>query len=241
MSAVTVVVLVIITTVVGAVPLLVMEDANVLTSSGGDIVIVTRAEWGARAPRQAPVNIPLPVNMTFIHHSAGVRSTNPAKCIDIVRGIQDFHMDDRGWNDIGYSFLVCEDGRVYEGRGWNVEGAHTLGYNSIAIGICFIGDFTKDVPIPVAIDTGKKLIQSGIDKGYIVSGFELFGHRDGRVGTECPGDAFYAMIRTWPNYSTRPIHKYGSSPANANTSPPSVGDRPNVIMQQGAQHVADKL
>jgi len=69
-----------------------------------------------------------------------------------------------GWNDIAYSFLVCEDGRVYEGRGWNVEGAHTLGYNTIALGICFIGEFTKDVPLPVAITAGKNLLQCGIDK-----------------------------------------------------------------------------
>ena len=74
-----------------------MEDANVMSPSCSDIVMVTRAEWGARAPRVAPVNISVPVNMTFIHHSAGVRSTNPAKCIDIVRGIQDFHMGDRGY------------------------------------------------------------------------------------------------------------------------------------------------
>ena len=78
-----------------------------------------------------------------------------------------------GWNDIAYSFLVCEDGRVYEGRGWNVEGAHTLGYNSIAIGICFIGDFTNDVPIPVAIATGKNLIQCGIDKVSAASGIDF--------------------------------------------------------------------
>ena len=39
-----------------------------------------------------------------------------------------------GWNDIGYSFLVGGDGKVYEGRGWNHVRAHTSGYNSEGIG-----------------------------------------------------------------------------------------------------------
>ena len=39
-----------------------------------------------------------------------------------------------GWADIGYSFLVGEDGNVYEGRGWSLAGAHCIGYNSKSIG-----------------------------------------------------------------------------------------------------------
>ena len=36
-----------------------------------------------------------------------------------------------GWPDIGYNYLVGEDGQAYEGRGWNKEGAHTYGYNDV--------------------------------------------------------------------------------------------------------------
>ena len=34
-----------------------------------------------------------------------------------------------------------QDGGVYEGVGWNIEGSHTYGYNDIALGIAFIGNF----------------------------------------------------------------------------------------------------
>jgi N-acetylmuramoyl-L-alanine amidase len=51
-------------------------------------------------------------------------------------------MDNNGWNDIGYNFLVGEDGNVYEGQGWNYVGAHAPAYNLRSIGICIIGDFT---------------------------------------------------------------------------------------------------
>jgi peptidoglycan recognition protein len=30
----------------------------------------------------------------------------------------------QGWSDIGYNFIVGEDGNVYEGRGWTKVGAH---------------------------------------------------------------------------------------------------------------------
>lgn len=45
----------------------------------------------------------------------------------IVRQIQTFHIESRGWFDIGYNFLIGGDGAAYEGRGWKTEGAHTLG------------------------------------------------------------------------------------------------------------------
>jgi N-acetylmuramoyl-L-alanine amidase len=43
-------------------------------------------------------------------------------------------MNVTGWDDIGYNFLIGEDGHVYEGWGPDSIGAHTLGYNAISIG-----------------------------------------------------------------------------------------------------------
>jgi N-acetylmuramoyl-L-alanine amidase len=51
-------------------------------------------------------------------------------------------MDTNGWDDIGFNFVVGEDGNVYEGRGWNAVGSHAVPYNGNSIGICVIGDFT---------------------------------------------------------------------------------------------------
>jgi hypothetical protein len=39
-----------------------------------------------------------------------------------------------GFTDIGYSFVVGEDGNVYEARGWDAVGAHTYGYNDVGLG-----------------------------------------------------------------------------------------------------------
>ena len=45
------------------------------------------------------------------------------------------HQIDRKWADIGYHFLVGENGKVYEGRGWHREAAHSTGWNNEAYGI----------------------------------------------------------------------------------------------------------
>lgn len=40
------------------------------------------------------------------------------------------------------SFLIGEDGLVYEGRGWNTKGDHAgLKWNSMSIGITFMGNY----------------------------------------------------------------------------------------------------
>lgn len=52
-------------------------------------------------------------------------------------------MDHNKWSDIGYNFLVGEDGLVYEGRGWGKRGAHCPKFNPKSIGICVIGNFTS--------------------------------------------------------------------------------------------------
>lgn len=41
--------------------------------------------------------------------------------------MQTFHMESKGWDDIGYNFMIGGDGAVYEGRGWDSQGAHTKG------------------------------------------------------------------------------------------------------------------
>jgi len=66
-------------------------------------------------------------------------------------------------------------------------------------------------------------------QGLITADYELFGHRDGRLNTSCPGDALYALIRTWPHYSRRHIHKYGVSSSSSSSSSNSVASPPRHL------------
>lgn len=105
--------------------------------------IISRAEWGARSPRGELTPLAQsPVPYVIIHHSDTPSCTIKDDCSRRVRSIQNYHQDSKGWQDIGYNFLVGEDGNVYEGRGWTKQGAHTKSYNSKSIGICFLGTFS---------------------------------------------------------------------------------------------------
>lgn len=166
--------------------------------------IMRRWQWNARPPK-GTAQMTLPVPYVIIHHSVmgeGNCSTI-AGCIEVMKEIQDFHMDGNGWDDVGYTFLIGGDGYVYEGRGWNRQGAHAPNYNDKSIGICFIGLFTDKLPTEMQIQTAKTLIECGIENNYIKSDYILYGHRDVR-DTECPGETLYQEISTWPHKGPKP-------------------------------------
>lgn len=96
---------------------------------------VPRVEWGARDPIDLD-NFPLPAEVGAIgHHTAMEPCFDLKQCVHEMQVIQNFHMDDRGWWDIGYNFLIGQDGRIYEGRGFTVQGAHCSGWNTKTLGI----------------------------------------------------------------------------------------------------------
>lgn len=55
-----------------------------------------------------------------------------------VADIDRWHRE-RGFDGIGYHYVVYIDGSVHEGRPLNKVGAHCKGHNIHSIGICYIG------------------------------------------------------------------------------------------------------
>ncbi|KAL4236848.1 N-acetylmuramoyl-L-alanine amidase [Mactra antiquata] len=163
------------------------------------INIISRAEWGARYPRRTSY-MSLPVSKVFIHHTATSSCSTSRTCSARVRSIQNYHMNSRRWNDIGYNFLVGGDGNVYEGRGWSGVGAHTANHNSVSLGVAMIGNYMNDLPSSDAIRAAKELIECGVERSKISTFYDLFGHRDASQ-TTCPGDELYDEIQSWPGYS----------------------------------------
>lgn len=60
--------------------------------------------------------------------------------------IRGWHVDERGWSDIGYHFVIRRDGTVELGRDLDKDGdvyeeigAHVKGWNKNSIGICMVG------------------------------------------------------------------------------------------------------
>lgn len=134
-------------------------------------------------------------------HSATEEASTIAENVLLVRLIQSFHMDSRKWSDIGYNFLIGQDGSIFEGRGWNIIGAHTRQYNSTSLGICFIGTFIHHTPSQNALTNAKKLIEHGISIGAINHDYSLLGHCQ-CIGTESPGNCLFNEIKFWKNFDS---------------------------------------
>lgn len=97
---------------------------------------LSRAEWGADESlrtREAPDFFDAQV-MTLHHTATGNDDPDPA---GTVRAIYEYHTVDNGWRDIGYNYLVSEDGQVFEGRWsgalgdtWDPEGSNPDTYSA---------------------------------------------------------------------------------------------------------------
>jgi hypothetical protein len=148
--------------------------------------IVSRAGWAAQPARSVTSLSAGRVELFVVHHTTGTYA-GP----ETVRSIQRFHMQTRGWADIGYNFLVAPSGQIFEGRGWARVGAHAKGKNSVSIGVAYVGDGSKAVPVEARRSIGWLAQEADRRFGRL----RRLGHRD--VGaTACPGDVLYGMVKS---------------------------------------------
>ncbi len=79
------------------------------------------------------------INKIIIHCSA-----TPEGREHDVADIRRWHLK-RGFNDIGYHYLIHIDGTIEEGRPITRQGAHCSRQNRGSIGICYVGGMSKDM------------------------------------------------------------------------------------------------
>ncbi|MEV7006984.1 N-acetylmuramoyl-L-alanine amidase [Streptosporangium sp. NPDC051022] len=161
------------------------------------IDLVTRREWGARAPRGSYGRLSSTRGVK-VHYTGGQVSpdivNDHAKCVAMVRAIQNFHMDGNGWMDVGYSMLVCPHRKVFEGRGPNhLPAANGAGLNSDHYAVLgMIGNAGLTQPNDALLNGILDAVEYLRDKGG--AGREIKGHRDG-YSTDCPGGPLYAWVK----------------------------------------------
>lgn len=174
--------------------------------------IYSRRQWGAdESVREAGPPDYHEVRGGFVHHTVNTNSYTRDQVPAIIRSIYTFHVQSRGWRDIGYNFLVDKFGRIWEGRYGGVDrpvvGAHTSGYNSYSFGASAIGNFDNVAPPSALVNAfgtlfAWKLSLHGVrgNKGSTRIGDRTFshaimGHRDAG-STACPGRYLYAQLST---------------------------------------------
>ncbi|AEW99851.1 hypothetical protein SCATT_p16580 (plasmid) [Streptantibioticus cattleyicolor NRRL 8057 = DSM 46488] len=181
--------------------------------------LVTRQEWGARPWREPNGSIPYAGPRAGVKiHYLGTRYTFGAHdtCPAYVRRIQDSHMDVDGWSDIGYSFVVCEHGYVFEGRGLKRRNSANgdVPLNEAHYAVCgLVGSEGDTRPTDDQLNGLRDAIELCRQDGP--AGDEIKGHRDG-YATECPGDTLYAWVRAG---APRPAGSGTPAPPSGPTPP----------------------
>lgn len=78
------------------------------------------------------------INWIVVHCSA----TKPGMQVN-ARVIDGWHRK-RGWQGIGYHFVVLEDGTVETGRPLERPGAHCTACNADSVGVCYVGGLDRN-------------------------------------------------------------------------------------------------
>lgn len=107
-------------------------------------------------------------------------SDSPQGRGDDVNTIRQWHLA-RGWKDVGYHYVILEDGTIQKGRDDHQLGSHARGYND-RLGICLIGQktFTED-----QMGALSDLI-IGLCKQYNFGAKDVLGHYEVNKGKTCP-------------------------------------------------------
>ena len=83
-----------------------------------------------------------PINEIIIHCSATRPDWLKGKPAAVkVAAIRKWHVEDRGWSDIGYHWVIDRNGEVLPGRPEGKQGAHVRGHNRNTLGVSLIGGF----------------------------------------------------------------------------------------------------
>lgn len=113
-------------------------------------------------------------------------------CADTPKGvyfnvddIRKWHVEERGWSDVGYHYIILLDGTIEKGREDITTGAHVAGHNSSSIGICYIGGGNGEDTRTTAQKASLVHLISVLRRIHTEA--EVLGHRDFKGVTKaCP-------------------------------------------------------
>lgn len=129
----------------------------------------------------------------LVVHCSATPAGKPFRAADIDR----WHRE-RGWDGIGYHYVIPLDGSIEPGRELERAGAHVSGHNARTIGICYVGGTdaagkAKDTLNPEQAKALRLLLE-GLRARWPRT--TIRGHRDyPKVAKACPSFDLRAWCR----------------------------------------------
>ena len=136
-----------------------------------------------------------PLDKIILHSTA----TTVKHKLDVAE-IRRWHVKGRGWSDIGYHFVILQDGTIQRGRDIRKVGAHALNNNATSIGVAYCGGVDSEKK---AKDTMTKAQETAFRQlvwslRTIFGDLAIIGHNDVST-TSCPSfkvkDKFADLIQ----------------------------------------------
>jgi hypothetical protein len=199
--------------------------------------IRSRASWGARPPDQPP-STTQDLKLAIVHHTVTGNTYSPSQVPAVLRSIQAYHQDARGYNDIAYNILVDRFGVAWEGRAGGLRnvvlGGHSQGFNTGSVGVSVIGDYRTAGVSSAVFETVARVIawklaihhvdprstvpytsagSARYPTGTTVTLPRVVGHRDVQ-STDCPGGNLYTRLRALRTRVNElvPVYQAGRTP-----------------------------
>lgn len=186
------------------------EDVGVgVEIPGWGLTFLSTADIGLR--KTAGRIDPKKLDHFIVHYSTGATLGPQSKTLDglmqWVRNIDHYHRDTLGYSGgVAYNWLVGrhpsdpQRAYIFEGRGDERVGGHTLGWNSRAVAVCFLGgddpflwDTTPGVGRAIRFCRD---VREWAHLGRRHANWPGWGHRDAPGNsTSCPGDELERWVR----------------------------------------------
>lgn len=102
--------------------------------------------------------------------------------------IKGWHVNERGWSDIGYHFVIRLDGTVEAGRPLHRAGAHVKGRNATTIGVCYIGGMDRNMQAKDTMNHGQERAFRNLVTALraVYGDLSLHGHNEYAPHKACP-------------------------------------------------------
>lgn len=148
--------------------------------------IIPREKWDNNPSDRQAARMANEGEGLFVHHSVSGSPVTQAGEEAEMRNLEAIARS-RGFSDISYSFIVAPSGRIYEGRGRGIVGAHTVGFNSTAHAVSAMGNYETQKPTDAMVQSIKWLRDD-----YLRA--VKFRPHSSVYATACPGQHLYREL-----------------------------------------------
>ena len=144
---------------------------------------------------------------SIIVHCSATKAGQDFTATDIDR----WHRE-RGFNGIGYHYVIRLDGKLEKGRDVALAGAHCKGWNERSVGICYIGGLDENGrPTDTRTNAQKRVLYQiimDLQREYNI--LQVLGHRD--TSPDLNGDGViepYEYVKACPCFDVKEFLRSG--------------------------------